>query len=211
MRRLCLILFITVMLVPVCAQVKYIPHEGDLLFQAAGTSSFSGAIADATAWSDSIKFVHVAIVAVESGKPYIIEATAADGVVITPWDDFLRSSPLVDGCPGVVVMRVNKDFPVADAVNRARSHLGESYDWSYRPANGKMYCSELVYDSYLNYDGTPLFTARPMNFRDADGNMPAFWTELFSRLNEPVPEGVPGTNPNDMSKEPVLVEVHRYF
>lgn len=33
----------------------------------------------------------------------------------------------------------------------------------------------------------------------------------FARLGEPVPEGLPGTNPNDMAREEILEEVHRYF
>lgn len=50
-----------------------------------------------------------------------------------------------------------------------------------------------------------------MSFRDAEGQMPAFWVELFAKLGETVPEGVPGTNPNDLSRDEQLVEVHRYF
>lgn len=109
-------------------------------------------------------------------------------------------------------MRVCEDFDADSAVTRALGHLGEVYDWSYRPDNGKMYCSELVYESFRKKDGSPLFKARQMNFRDADGNMPAFWTSLFDKIGEPVPGGgVPGTNPNDMSKEDVLREVYRFF
>lgn len=50
-----------------------------------------------------------------------------------------------------------------------------------------------------------------MRFRDADGNLPQFWVDLFAKLGETVPEGVPGTNPNDLSQDPQLVQVHRYF
>lgn len=60
-------------------------------------------------------------------------------------------------------------------------------------------------------NGTPLFTARPMNFRAADGTLPQFWADLFDQLGEQVPEGLPGTNPNDMAREELLEEVHRYF
>ena len=74
-----------------------------------------------------------------------------------------------------------------------------------------MYCSELIYESFLRRDGSHLFTAIPMSFRDKDGNMPSFWVELFKGLGMDVPEGEPGTNPNDMSKDPVLRLVHRYF
>lgn len=194
------------------AQTEYIPRNGDLLFLAAGRSAMSDAISDATAWNDSIKFVHVAIVGLEEdGCPYIIEASDKKGVVLTAWDDFIRSSSQINGNPAVVVKRVCIDFPLDEAVAKAREHLGEAYDWFYCPDNGRMYCSELVYESYCKSDGTPLFTARPMNFRDAEGKIPAFWTELFNKLGEPVPEGVLGTNPNDMSKEPVLMEVYRFF
>ena len=34
---------------------------------------------------------------------------------------------------------------------------------------------------------------------------------LFDQLGEQVPEGLPGTNPNDMAREELLEEVHRYF
>lgn len=197
---------------PVYAQDGYVPRTGDLLFQAEGCSEFSSAIADATAWSDSVRFVHVSIVALnDDGTPYVIEASAKSGVVCTEWNDFLSSSPMINNKPAVVVKRVEADFAIDEVVPRALEHLREEYDWSYRPDNGKMYCSELVYDSYRKKDGSPLFTARPMNFRDAAGNMPVFWTELFSKLGEPVPEGVPGTNPGDMSKEQVLAEVYRFF
>ena len=48
-------------------------------------------------------------------------------------------------------------------------------------------------------------------FRAEDGTLPQFWTELFARRGESVPEGVPGTNPNDMSQERTLREVYRWF
>ena len=46
-----------------------------------------------------------------------------------------------------------------------------------------------------------------MNFRDKDGNMPEFWTNLFKEHNEEIPEGVLGTNPNDLSKSMKLVKL----
>jgi len=140
-----------------------------------------------------------------------MEASTGNGVVLTKWKDFVDSSVRINGKPGLSVMRVNVDFPLSKAVARAKSFMGEEYDWSFLPDNGKMYCSELVYCSYRYEDGKPIFTERPMNFRDSKGAMPDFWTKLFQRLGEKIPEGVPGTNPNDMSKEPVLKEVHRYF
>ncbi|MCM1169156.1 MAG: hypothetical protein NC324_04390 [Bacteroides sp.] len=189
----------------------YGPQEGDLLFVVAASGDFSEAVVEATAQGDSLRFSHVAIVAVEDGTPYVVEASSRHGVTRTGWRDFLDNAQQSGGKPAVVVKRVaDKGFPLSEAVARARSHIGEAYDWSFLPDNGRMYCSELVYESYRKTDGSPLFTARPMNFRAADGSMPAFWTELFERLGEPIPEGVPGTNPNDMAKDPALREVARF-
>ena len=50
-----------------------------------------------------------------------------------------------------------------------------------------------------------------MNFRTSDGIMPEFWTRLYDGLGLPVPEGEPGTNPQDLSKDPKLAEIYRYF
>lgn len=185
----------------------YVPQVGDLLFVVADGSAFSGAIADATAQGDSLRFSHVAIVGMQDGRPYIVEASPRRGVCRTVWDTFFCRAP-----NGVVAMRVGTDgFSADEALARAESHMGEAYDWSFLPDNGKMYCSELVYESYRLGDGQTLFGARPMNFRDTEGRLPDFWTTLFGKSGEPVPEGVPGTNPNDLSKEASLVEVWHSF
>ena len=53
--------------------------------------------------------------------------------------------------------------------------------------------------------------ARPMNFLAADGSLPRFWAELFAGLGEEIPQDIPGTNPNDMARDPQLKEVARYY
>ena len=111
---------------------------------------------------------------------------------------------------GVVVKRIDCDFSVKEAVQRAESMLGLPYDWSYLPDNNKLYCSELIYESYLTPSGDHIFQSRPMNFLSPDGTFPQFWTDLFSTLGEEIPQGTPGTNPNDLAHESCLVEVHRY-
>lgn len=178
-------------------------RSGDLVFQVSAGSKMGKAITDATARGDSISYDHVGIIYIEDGKTLVIEATPKHGVVMTEWATF---SAQADG----VVMRLHQPFNAEETVARAKSHLGEAYDWSYRPDNGRMYCSELVYESFRTANGTPLFTSRPMNFRNADGEIPVFWTDLFTRLGEPIPEGVPGTNPNDMAREASLGVINQY-
>lgn len=194
-----------------CVSSVYEPRDGDLLFQVSGKSDFSEAIASATMAIDSIQFVHVAILELENGKPFVIEANDSLGVVRTSLDTFLSNSPSINGKPGVVVKRV-KDTEVArQAVVNARKFIGAAYDWHYLPNNDKLYCSELVYESFLTHSGDHVFSTTPMCFRDKDGTMPEFWMELFQSLGEDIPEGVPGTNPNDMARDSVLVEIVRYF
>ncbi len=207
-RLLLLYGFLLVTLLPVYAGDLYEPREGDLLFFASSSTDFSNAIVDATAHKDSLKFSHVAIVAEEDCKHYVLEASSDYGVVRTEWGKFMDTHIKSTNRP-IVVKRVIVDFPIKQAIALATTHLGEPYDWSFQANNGKMYCSELVYDSYRYVDGTPLFSSYPMSFKDKDGAIPAFWTNLFEKLREPIPEGVLGTNPNDMAKSPILVEVCR--
>lgn len=195
-----------------CNSAEYVPCKGDLLFVVGEeTSEFSEAITKSTAHHEVLKYDHVAIVDVVGDSACVVEASSRGGVVVTPWSEFMESAKMTDNRVGVVIKRVNVAVDVDAAVKAARAHLGEEYDWSFRPDNGKMYCSELVYESYLDNKGQHLFDANPMSFRDAEGNLPQFWIDLYSRLGEEVPEGVDGTNPTEMSQSPILTEVARLF
>ena len=46
-----------------------------------------------------------------------------------------------------------------------------------------------------------------MNWLAPDGSLPAYWEELFAGLGMPVPQGVPGTNPQKLSQSARLVPV----
>ena len=185
-------------------------QTGDLLFQAGKTSEMSRAIADATGKNERLDYTHVGIALHSDAADSVLEATDG-GVKIVALRDFLDRSARIGGRPAVVAMRLRDTTGIATSIARARTFLGQPYDWSYRPDNGKLYCSELVWESYRTAEGNRLFSARPMNFRASDGSMPAFWTELFAELGEPIPQGVPGTNPNDMAGETILKEIGRYF
>ena len=186
-------------------------RPGDLLFQVGKTSEMSEAITAATGQTQRLNYTHVGIAVPTAGADSVLEATSEGGVRLTALADFLGRSARIDGCPAVTVMRLRDTAGVTDAVVRARTYLGQPYDCSFRPGNGKMYCSELVWESYLAPDGRRLFPARPMNFRNADGTLPSFWTELFEKLGEDIPEGIPGTNPNDMAREDILECAGRYY
>ena len=186
--------------------------QGDLLFVVGNNSAFSQAISDATVFNDSLSFVHVAILdSISHGYYQVIEASPDEGVRGVELEKFLENCPKINEKPGVVVKRITVDYSPFDALSKAKSHLGEGYDWWYMPENGKMYCSELVYESFFDHNGNRIFKSQPMNFRNQDGSMPDFWIKLFEQLGKPVPEGMEGTNPNDMAKDSVIVEIYRYF
>lgn len=210
---------------------KYDPLPGDILFMLSGTSEMSEAISSATerdskdssgqdsetpddssrqeekSCTGNDDFDHVGIFAVIEGQQVVIEATPKKGVVATPLEEFIRDARENSG--GFVVKRLKTEVDIDDCVRRAEGMLGLPYDWSFLPDNGKIYCSELVYESFMDSSGRHVFTATPMNFRDSEGNLPTFWSALFSSLGEPVPEGVPGTNPNDLARESCLIEAYR--
>ncbi len=186
-------------------------RTGDLLFQVGRESAMGGAIKAATGNDCELQFTHVGIVIMGDRADSVLEATSDGGVRMTALQEFLNKSAQPDGRPLVVAKRLKDTAGVAAAVARARTFLGQPYDYSFRPDNGKLYCSELVWESYLAPDGRRIFPARPMNFRAADGSMPPFWNELFAKLGEEIPENVPGTNPNDMARDTALTEVFRWF
>ena len=43
-----------------------------------------------------------------------------------------------------------------------------------------------------------------MNWRDAKGKLPKYWKNHFRKLGMKIPKGVPGTNPTDLSRSPLL-------
>lgn len=188
-------------------------RPGDLLFCVADASAMSDAIVDVTKKDNhSAQYDHVGIYAEVEGKASVIEALPKRGVVCRSLQEFLADACDINEGKGVVVMRLTIDsVDIAAAINRALKSVGLEYDWTYMPDNSKMYCTELVYESFLNDTGGHIFKAQPMSFRDENGVMPDFWVKLFDKLGEPIPEGILGTNPNDMSQSPFLKEVHRYF
>ncbi|WP_302586033.1 YiiX/YebB-like N1pC/P60 family cysteine hydrolase [uncultured Alistipes sp.] len=205
-----LILYIGILAGAACTQQREQLRSGDLLFQVGRESAMSDAIMAATGKSEEVKFTHVGIAVIGDQADSVLEATSG-GVRMTVLSDFLNKSARLNGRPVAIAKRLKDTAGIAAAVARARTFLGQPYDYSFRPDNGKLYCSELVWESYLDPDGRRLFPAQAMNFRAADGSMPPFWTELFANMGEEIPEGLPGTNPNDMSRDTSLTEVFRWF
>jgi cell wall-associated NlpC family hydrolase len=176
-------------------------RPGDLLF-----FSEEGAMGNAIKASTG-QYTHVAMVESLGYRDtvWIIDATQKHGVSRRPLTIKYGSSDFPDvyrfkyGC-----------FSIDSVLARARSFIGQPYDNAFLPDNGALYCSELVYEVFLDDcsdKGKHLIEAKPMNWRDKNGNLPKYWKKHFKKLGMPVPEGVPGTNPTDLSRSPMLNKV----
>ena len=155
-----------------------------------------------------MNLIHVAIAEVQGDSTWIIDATIRHGVDRHPLDTFLCDFTLKDGSlPVFVIKRLKDSHDVASFVEQAKAFCGQSYDMAFLPDNGALYCSELVRESYRAADGSYLFENKPMNWKNAEGEYPLYWQELFARLGTPIPQDVPGTNPQDMAASPLLETV----
>lgn len=185
-------------------------RDGDLLFVAPRVTVASGGMSEAIVSSTSSEkgsYVHVAIVDVTPQGVFVVDATPEHGVSYRPVEELVEEFTTDDGvCPCIVAKRVAGigETLCTAALDKARSMEGKEYDFTYLPDNDSYYCSELVYDCLLTADGVHIFDTVPMNFLAPDGSLPAYWRKLFGELGMDVPQGVPGTNPQDMSEASCL-------
>lgn len=185
---------------------------GDLLFVVNGQGNN---ITDVTDGVDGLGIDHIAVFS--DGN--VIEAIPEYGVVENPLDSFLvrlsdRESVLVGRIEGL---------DVDESVTNARKFLGKPYDDIFMPSDSAIYCSELVQKSFVFKDGLKerdqnvkevdskatgsgtkhfVFGTIPMSFHDSTGNVTEFWAKFYSARGLAVPEGEPGTNPGQLSRDP---------
>ena len=183
-------------------------HTGDLIF-VCDTTGMGSAIQSSTGdKKDQHVFTHVAIAECSDSGIYVIDATPRLGVSRRTLGEFILS--VTGGDPDrpftqyAYYYQVAVPFDTLLLQRRLKSFVGQPYDHYFMPNNGRMYCSELVYECFFDCNGHHLFPMKPMNFKAADGSMPRYWQEHFGRLGTAIPQDMPGTNPNDMSKSPIL-------
>lgn len=213
MKRLLIIIVTMAFCALSCRLAPQRLKTGDLVFVGIPADyslddSMNAAITAATC-PDSLNIIHAAIAEVQGDSVWIIDATIRHGVDRHPLDTFVKDFTLKDGTlPDFIVMRLKDDDNASRYVANARNFVGLKYNCTFVPCDTAQYCTELIRNSYRRSDGSYIFSEAPMNFRAPDGSMPVYWEQLFSILGQPVPQGVPGTNPRAMMAEPCLKQVN---
>ena len=187
-------------------------QSGDLLFvglpleATSGQDTMDGAIAAATGDGNRLNLIHVAILEVDQADSlWVIDVTLKHEVSRVPISVLYRDFTRHDGSlPEMLVMRLKDTTGVSGYLQKAKSFIGQPYDYEFMPDNGAMYCSELVYESYVRAAGTHIFPAAPMNFKNAEGEFAPYWVRLFDWLQLPIPQDVMGTNPQAMYSSEAL-------
>lgn len=123
--------------------------EGDIVFQMSKSEQ-----APYVMMATGSLYSHCGIIVYKNDKPYVLEASNV--VKLTPLDDWYDKSRF-----NVVFCYRVFDKPIKI---RYKKYLGQRYDTSFKFDNGKMYCSELVYEIYKNQFGIEL--CKPRKVKD---------------------------------------------
>ena len=170
-------------------------QSGDLIFLNNNRSDMEKAITASTG-----EYSHVALVERDSADDvWVVEASPKKGVQRISYEQFERNHNLGFFRGNIDIYRLNVPFDTVAVIARAKSLVGKPYDNAFLPDNDAYYCSELIQVAFGD-----IFPTKPMNWRDSEGNLPEYWIKHFEDLGVPVPEGVPGTNPTDMSRSLLL-------
>ena len=184
-------------------------QEGDLLFQDLDSSPLCDAIELVTPGYNGANFSHIGLVVLENDTLKVLEAIPPK-VMITNLYDFINRSFDKNRNPKVIVGRLKKKFTnsINNAVSYSKSKLDIPYDEVFLINNETYYCSELIYEAFLN---DSIFELKPMTFlHPKTKDTLKVWKEYYSDLNTNIPEGNPGINPGIMSLSNKIEIVHVY-
>ena len=153
--------FILLIILVSCSS-KFELKEGDLLFQDLDSSPLCDAIELVTPGYNEANFSHIGLVVLINDTLKILEAIPPK-VMLTNLDNFLNRSFDKGGNPKVIVGRLKDKYlhSVEEAVSYSKSKLNIEYDEVFLMNNNSYYCSELIYEAFLN---DSIFELKPMTF-----------------------------------------------
>ena len=187
--------------------------EGDLLFQNLNCGPLCDAIEAVTSGIGNKNFSHCAMIISVNDTLKVIEAIG-DMVQINSLYHFFKRSNDTNKVVNITVGRLNKNYTalIPDAVRNAKKFVGEPYDNEFLLNNGKLYCSELIYEAFKEANGNAdFFLPEPMTFKQPgkDVFFPV-WIDYYKDLGLDIPEGKPGLNPGSISRSEKITIIIKY-
>lgn len=173
-------------------------QEGDLLFQDLNCGPLCDAIESVTEGVDGRDFSHCAIVVKHHDSLMVAEAIG-DTVQINSIDNFCKRS----GEANIVVGRLKSRYQslIPEAENYIFKNIGQPYDDEYILNNGKLYCSELLYEAFKDNAQHPIFDTSPMSFKNPQTKeFDTAWLSYYKKIGKEIPEGKQGLNPGSISR-----------
>ena len=189
--------------------------QGDLLFQNTGTGEIDNAIKDVTATSFSKNYSHVGMAMQVDGKWFVLEAIPKKGICQTPLKKFLNRNKNKFNKSQTTVARLDSYYQpyISRAIEYGIERINTPYDEIFLWDDNSYYCSELIYKMFSSQD-IPTdfipFLTHPMTFNDSTGNPMSSWATYYETRNQPIPEGIEGTNPNLIASSPRIKFLHDY-
>jgi len=184
-------------------------QEGDLLFQDLDSSPLCDAIELVTPGYNGANFSHIGLVVFDNDTLKVLEAIPPK-VMLTNLDNFLNRSFDIDGKPKVIVGRLKDKYlhSVEEAVSYSKSKLNIKYDEVFLINNNSYYCSELIYEAFLN---DSIFEIKPMTFLHPISNDTLqIWKDYYKEIELKIPQNKMGINPGIMSLSNKIKMVHFY-
>ncbi len=178
-------------------------RPGDLVFQRLRCGDLCEAIHRATRVRGVPVVSHVAVVERVDGKKVTLIEAYDRGVARVELQELARRSR-GDG-PAWIAARLKAphDALVPFFLEELRARLGKPYDPFFLPDNDAFYCSELISDALLSL-GVRIFPRIAMNFGAPGSWEMGVWEKYYLQHRMPVPQGHPGTNPNQLLASPHL-------
>ncbi|WP_322970916.1 YiiX/YebB-like N1pC/P60 family cysteine hydrolase [Faecalibacter sp. LW9] len=176
--------------------------NGDLIFVGALDEGLSGAIKRATILEGSYNYDHVGIVERTTNGIYVLHAAPKGGSQREELNQFYTLRKTEQNSIIVYRLKKNYTFAIPHAITQASTMLGKPYNWTYILNENEYYCSDFVERAFRK---DQIFEHIPMNFKNkSSGEIDTYWIEFYTNLNQSVPQGYPGTNPNQLSQSSKL-------
>jgi hypothetical protein len=179
--------------------------DGDLVFSSIGEID-NDPISGVTEGYRGARLNHMGVAVNTKQGLCVLEAIYPE-VRLTTWESFQRNSAWPQGSDQyrLLVGRLQDEyqFLIDGALTHGLALKATPYDKLYLTDQAALYCSELVVDMFTTaIGGSQFFRERPMSFRDPlTGEVHPGWQAYYDYYGIAVPEGEPGSNPGDISRD----------